>query len=76
MSDEDVSPRVNAARLKDFVGASHPIRMTGKVLNVRPLEAPTLVIPSLVFSHLCPFPVNSFPTTKRTLPWRLLTEGT
>ena len=35
MSDEDVSPRVNAARLKDFVGASHPIRMTGKVLNVR-----------------------------------------
>ena len=37
MSDDDISPRVNAARLKDFVGASHPIRVTGKVLNVRPL---------------------------------------
>ncbi|KAF8462088.1 replication factor A protein 3 [Russula ochroleuca] len=33
MSNEPVSPRVNAARLKDFIGASHPVRFTGKVLS-------------------------------------------
>ena len=75
MSDDDVSPRVNAARLKDFVGASHPIRMTGKVLNVRPLITP-IHFTAPRFSRLCPSPVNSFPTTKRTLLWRPLTEGT
>ena len=75
MSDDDVSPRVNAARLKDFVGASHPVRMTGKVLNVRPLIPPIhFTVPC--FSRLSPPGVNSFPTTKRTLLWKPLTEGT
>jgi hypothetical protein len=35
MSNEPVSPRVNSARIKDFIGAAHPVRFTGKVLNVR-----------------------------------------
>ncbi|KAH9973837.1 hypothetical protein BGW80DRAFT_1458870 [Lactifluus volemus] len=33
MSDEYISPRVNSARIKDFMDASHPVRVTGKVLN-------------------------------------------
>ncbi|KAN0108959.1 hypothetical protein V8E52_009742 [Russula decolorans] len=33
MSVESVSPRVNSARMRNFIGASHPIRLTGKVLN-------------------------------------------
>jgi hypothetical protein len=35
MSDGFASPRVNAARIKDFLGCGHPVRVTGKVLNVR-----------------------------------------
>ena len=43
MAEDHVSTRVNSARLKDFVGASHPVRMTGKVLNVRsPKNTPIL----------------------------------
>ena len=52
---DDVSPRVNAARLKDYVGASHPIRMTGKVLNVRPLITAIRITGPCV-SHLSPSP--------------------
>ncbi|KAH9981618.1 replication factor A protein 3 [Russula compacta] len=33
MSDDYVSPRVNSARIKDYLGAKHPVRVTGKVLN-------------------------------------------
>ncbi|KAF8267531.1 hypothetical protein EI94DRAFT_1661936 [Lactarius quietus] len=33
MSDGFASPRVNAARIKDFLGCGHPVRITGKVLN-------------------------------------------
>ncbi|KAI0250607.1 replication factor A protein 3 [Lactifluus subvellereus] len=33
MSDEYVSPRVNAARIKDYLDTKHPVRVTGKVLN-------------------------------------------
>jgi len=32
-ANDHISPRVNSARLKDYVNASHPVRMTGKVLN-------------------------------------------
>jgi hypothetical protein len=39
-ANDHISPRVNSARLKDFVNASHPVRMTGKVLNVRPKSPP------------------------------------
>ena len=28
------SPRVNSARMRTFIGASHPIRLIGKVVNV------------------------------------------
>ncbi|KAH8979876.1 hypothetical protein EDB83DRAFT_2537158 [Lactarius deliciosus] len=33
MSDGFTSPRVNAARIKDYQGSGHPVRVTGKVLN-------------------------------------------
>lgn len=33
MSDGFASPRVNAARIKDFLGCGHPVRVAGKVLN-------------------------------------------
>ncbi|KAI9507604.1 replication factor A protein 3 [Russula earlei] len=33
MSDDQGSPRVNSARLKNYLGAGHPVRVTGKVLN-------------------------------------------
>jgi hypothetical protein len=57
MSEDHESTRVNSARLKDFVGASHPVRMTGKVLNVRPPKnTPILSLAhrtAFFFSHLC-----------------------
>ncbi|KAI0287514.1 hypothetical protein BC826DRAFT_1043821 [Russula brevipes] len=33
MSEDYASPRVNSARVKDYLGASHPVRVTGKLLN-------------------------------------------
>lgn len=33
MSDGYSSPRVNAARIKNYLGSGHPVRVTGKVLN-------------------------------------------
>ncbi|KAI9458629.1 replication factor A protein 3 [Lactarius psammicola] len=33
MSDGFTSPRVNAARIKNYLGSGHPVRVTGKVLN-------------------------------------------
>ena len=34
VSDGHASPRVNSVRIKDYLGANHPVRITGKVLNV------------------------------------------
>jgi hypothetical protein len=66
MSNEPVSPRVNGARLKDFIGASHPIRFPGKVLSVR---AP-IVLSCAVMSDNVPSPLRSLPMTRRTCLWR------
>ncbi|KAI0266077.1 replication factor A protein 3 [Gloeopeniophorella convolvens] len=33
MSDDLLSPRVNAARIKNYIDAKHPVRLPGKVLN-------------------------------------------
>jgi hypothetical protein len=53
MSTESVSPRVNSARMKNFIGASHPIRLTGKVLNVRACvhPDPALALALVVAAH-------------------------
>jgi hypothetical protein len=44
MSDGFASPRVNAARIKSYLGAGHPVRVTGKVLNVRDDNRSTRVL--------------------------------
>jgi hypothetical protein len=59
MSDEYISPRVNSARIKDFMDASHPVRVTGKVLNVRPFQPLSRrgVPPLQMHLRLHPFPL-------------------
>ena len=33
-SEENIIPRVNSVRFKEFVGVTHPVRVTGKLVQV------------------------------------------
>ena len=63
------SPRVNSTRMRTFIGASHPIRLIGKVVNVglRPSITSLLFPSGLALAHLSlSLSLRSLPMMRRT----------
>ena len=76
MSEELTSPQVNAARIKSYLGAGHPVRVTGKVLNVCCSDVRFMRFHLANHCVLFLFCLSfSFPTMRHISSWKPQTEG-